>query len=197
MFEDAVKPLLDVHRTAARKAVGPSSGSARMQPLPPVAQPSPAGTATDSSGVAYATAPENESEGVEPGGLELGDLSEGGEDWMDQLIDDGGQPLVQTRVNLNIKMTKGTPSIASSARSPMPEIKGQDKNKLIKAIENEKEEEKRRKAQEKRKAQAAKQKVVPPSSSTGTLTSPSEGEQPAPKIQARRKSRKSLRRERQ
>ena len=48
-FEKAVKPLFDVHCTAAQKALGPSSGSAKGQPLPPSGQRSPVGTTTDSS----------------------------------------------------------------------------------------------------------------------------------------------------
>ena len=56
MFPMAIKPLLDVPRTTARKALGPSFGPAKASPLPLAAEPSP--IVTDSSRATYATANE-------------------------------------------------------------------------------------------------------------------------------------------
>ena len=53
---NAVKPLLDVHLSAARKALGCCSCPAKAAHLPLVAWPSPARTRTDSSGATYAIA---------------------------------------------------------------------------------------------------------------------------------------------
>ena len=69
-FAKAVKDLLDVHRSAARNALGPSSGPAKTLPLPLAAQPSPMGKSTDSSGASYTTVKESVSEGVNPAELE-------------------------------------------------------------------------------------------------------------------------------
>ena len=69
-FAKAVKPVLDVHPTPARKALRPSSGPAKAAALPLASRPSPARTRTVSSGATYATANESVDEGLNPGELE-------------------------------------------------------------------------------------------------------------------------------
>ena len=156
----AVKPLLDVHRTTAQKALGSSSGPAlgpssssasgpssgpakgphsdwaRVRPLAQATQFSQAGTRIDNSSAAYATA--NES-GVPGGAVEeergaLGDLQQGVE-----------QRTARPSLIMNINVGKGTVSSASSTPSPAI-AKGKDMLEFKAAVEKEKEEERRTKA---------------------------------------------------
>ena len=100
VFAKAVRPLLDVHRTAAQKALGPSSGPAlghsptsssgpssgpangphagpaKVRPLSPAARFSPVGTSTDNSRVTYAIASESVLEGVNPAEMEAAEVIE-------------------------------------------------------------------------------------------------------------------------
>ena len=63
LFAKAVKPLLEVHLTAAQQALGPSSGPGNPPLLPLAAPGSCADTSTDSSGSAYAIADSSVGEG--------------------------------------------------------------------------------------------------------------------------------------
>ena len=181
-FAKAVKPLLDVHRSATRKSFGPTSGPARAPLLPLAAQPSHMGKSTDSSGAPYATANVSVSEAVESHAAEV----VGGErDWLSELREDVERHIAQKpQLKMNINLSTGTVSRSSSAPSPMLKHKGKDMTVLKAAIamENEKCTEV---GKGKTPGKGGKQKVVPLSSSSSSpTTSSSEGEQRGDKRKA-------------
>ena len=120
VFEDAVKRLFHVDRSAERTALGQRSGPAKVRPLPLTVQPSPVGTRSDPSGATFATANEIVGEGAIPAELEPVGAYEGKRDWLKVFQEDVAQQVERVSLRLSITANKGTFSSASCSPSPRP-----------------------------------------------------------------------------
>ena len=95
LFATAVKPLLHVHRDAAREALGSTPGLAKARPLPPAAQASPKGRSAAGSNSTYTTAPEGR------------ELVGGDADWGENLRQDVARQMPPRIPPVSLKLCPG------------------------------------------------------------------------------------------
>ena len=152
-FAKVIQPLLDLHRSAANGAMGPSSGPAKSL-LPPMSkaqvprmakgshsvqvksptplqtkQPSAAGMGTDSSGAAYAQPAGSMSDEVDPFETDM-TLAIPIEDWATELWKEVPPQIRQPGLKMTISTSIGavsrpsnTPSTQAPSGKPLPRMK--------------------------------------------------------------------------
>ena len=211
VFAKGVKPLLEVHRTAAQKALG-SSSSALIPISGSASGPSsgPAKGSHPSSGPAkgpHASSARNRPlpQATQPSPIGTStDNSSAAYSTPNETMDPFGMfeveqdvlgdgQLYATPQPWVVKIKTGQGSISSVSTAPSPAIsKGKDMARMKQLAEQEREEERQAKAERnKQTTKAEKRKAVTPSSSRCSFTtSSSEEEEPAEKIQATRKGKK-------
>ena len=212
VFPKAVRPLLDVHSTAAQKALssnstalGPISGSASGPSTGPAKVPRPSSGPAKGS---HVSAERNRRlpQGTQPSPIGTSTDNSGSayltpKASMDSIgmfevdkdmLGDAKQRVKQRglREPLVVKIRSGQGSVASVSSAPSPAIsRGKDMLVLKAAAEQEIEEERRAKAE---KNKAGKRKAATPSSSSCSFsTSSSEEEEPAEKIKAMKKGKQT------